>query len=219
MELSFIASLLSDKQFAEFLRLGIVYVHLIACCVAIGLVLTSDIAMTQQLFKAERCSASDAHHLTSLQKTVSWSLIVLWITGFAIVGIDVADKGLVYFENPKIQAKIAIVALLTLNGFVLHAAVLPAVQRVGSLLDLSVGMRTLALFSGAFSAVSWFYAAMLGVGRPLAWKYSLLELMAAYPLLIVGGFTSMMLLTHWSKKTLEAKENGWNNTLVVASRK
>jgi ABC-type phosphate transport system permease subunit len=40
---------------------------------------------------------------------------------------------------------------------------------------------------------------MLGVGRPLAWKYSLVELLAAYPVLIVGGFGAMVLLTAWAK--------------------
>jgi hypothetical protein len=40
---------------------------------------------------------------------------------------------------------------------------------------------------------------MLGVGRPLAWKYSLVELMAAYPLLIAGGFMGMFMFTVWSK--------------------
>ena len=54
--------------------------------------------------------------------------------------------------------------------------------------------------------MSWFYAAMLGVGRPLAWKYSLLELLAAYPVLIVGGFGMMVLLTIWAKnKDAEAR--------------
>ncbi|MCY1398780.1 hypothetical protein D9M71_138210 [compost metagenome] len=218
MEFSIIPALLADKQFVEFLRLGVVYTHLIACCVAIGSVLTSDVAMVRQLLRAERCSEKDAHDLVGLQKTVSWSLWLLWITGAAIIGTDLIDKGLVYFENPKLQAKIAVVVLLTLNGFVLHSAVLPAVQRVGSLLDLSVGMRTLAVFSGAFSGVSWFYAVMLGVGRPLAWKYSLIELMAVYPLLIVAGFTSMMLLTQWSKKTLLARENGWADAPAHATR-
>ncbi|HSV61072.1 MAG TPA: hypothetical protein VLJ19_19435, partial [Variovorax sp.] len=47
----------------------------------------------------------------------------------------------------------------------------------------------------AASGVSWLYAAMLGVGRPLSWKYSLLELMAAYPLLIAGGFMTMLAVT------------------------
>jgi len=70
---------------------------------------------------------------------------------------------------------------------VLHSLALPALQTTGSLLKLPVSMRNLAIFSGALSGVSWFYAALLGVGRPLAWKYSLVELMAAYPLMIVGA--------------------------------
>jgi hypothetical protein len=37
------------------------------------------------------------------------------------------------------------------------------------------------------------------VGRPLSWKYSLGALTAAYPLLILAGFMSMLLVTLWSK--------------------
>ena len=184
---------------AEYVRLGVVYFHLIACCVAIGLVLTSDIAMVKQLLKGDVSGHHDDAHLESLQKTVSLALVALWITGIGIVGIDYAGKGMEYFLNPKLQAKIGIVVLLTFNGFLLHSAVLPALKKAGSILKLSFNLRMLALFSGALSGVSWFYAAMLGVGRPLAWKYSLVELLAAYPVLIVGGFAMMVLLTVWAK--------------------
>ncbi|EJM77769.1 hypothetical protein PMI31_00620, partial [Pseudomonas sp. GM55] len=44
MDLSFLSS-----PAVEYVRLGVVYFHLIACCVAIGLVLTSDVAMVKQL--------------------------------------------------------------------------------------------------------------------------------------------------------------------------
>jgi len=184
---------------AEYIRLGVVYFHLIACCVAIGLVLTSDIAMVKQLLKGDVSGHHDDAHLESLQKTVSLALVALWITGIGIIGIDYAGKGMEYFLNPKLQAKIGIVVLLTFNGFLLHSAVLPALKKAGSILKLSFNLRMLALFSGALSGVSWFYAAMLGVGRPLAWKYSLVELLAAYPVLIVGGFAMMVLLTVWAK--------------------
>ena len=184
---------------AEYVRLGVVYFHLIACCVAIGLVLTSDIAMVKQLLKGDVSGHHDDAHLESLQKTVSLALVALWVTGIGIIGIDYAGKGMEYFLNPKLQAKIGIVVLLTFNGFLLHSAVLPALKKAGSILKLSFNLRMLALFSGALSGVSWFYAAMLGVGRPLAWKYSLVELLAAYPVLIVGGFAMMVLLTVWAK--------------------
>ncbi|WP_211453725.1 hypothetical protein [Collimonas antrihumi] len=184
----------------ELFRLSIVYLHLIACCVAIGLVLTSDIAMVTQLIKGNTVEKQEAAHLDSLKRTVSLALVALWVTGIAVVWLDVSVKGFAYyFSNPKMQAKLTIVALLTLNGFVLHSAVMPAMEKAGSLLQMPFNQRMLAIFAGAVSAVSWFYAAMLGVGRPLAWKYSLVQLLAAYPALIVSGFAAMVSITVWSK--------------------
>jgi hypothetical protein len=184
----------------EFTRMGIVYIHLIACCVAIGLVFTSDIAMVKQLLRADAAEKLDPTHLTNLQKTVSRALLVLWITGLGIIALDVSLKGWAYLGNPKLQAKIAIVCLMTMNGCVLHRYVLPLMQKAGSLLNLSFNQRISATFAGALSGVSWFYAAMLGIGRPLNWKYSLLEILAAYPVLIIGGFVSMAMLTVWSQR-------------------
>jgi hypothetical protein len=183
----------------ELTRMGIIYLHLIACCVAIGLVFMSDIDMVQQLVKADPAYRLDPGHLADLQKTVSRALLALWVTGIAIVTLDASTKGWGYFGNPKLQSKIAVVMLLTINGFALHKYVLPSLQKAGSLLKLPFNKRMLAIFAGSVSGVSWFYAAMLGVGRPLSWKYSLLEIMAAYPVLIAGGFVAMLLLTTWSK--------------------
>lgn len=183
----------------EFMRMGIVYLHLIACCVAIGLVLTSDIAMVKQLLRADPAEKLDPAHLSDLQKTVSRALLALWVTGAALITLDVSLKGWGYFANPKLQSKVATVMLLTMNGYALHKYVLPMLQKAGSLIRLSLSQRTFALFGGAVSGVSWFYAAMLGIGRPLNWKYSLVEIMVAYPVLIAGGFGFMLLLTAWSQ--------------------
>lgn len=199
-------SLIEHKEFMEFLRLGVVYVHLLACCVAIGLVFTSDIAMVRDILKRTVFTEHDNAHMESLQKSVVVALICLWVTGTAIIGIDYLDKGLEYFMNPKLQAKVIIVVLLTYNGVLLHRLVLPALQKAGSLLDLGFSARMLALFCGALSAVSWLYAAMLGVGRPLAWKYSLSDLLMAYPVLIMLGFLTMLALTQRAKR---------NNTTVT----
>lgn len=182
---------------ADAFRLGIVYIHLIACCVAIGLVLTSDMTFVTQLLKGD--TRQEPGQLTVLQKTVSIALAVLWFTGIAVVTLDASLSGWSYYLNPKIQAKVVIVCLLTLNGLVLHNAVLPALKKAGALLNLSVSRRVLALFAGSVSAVSWFYAAMLGIGRPLNWKYPLTDLLAMYPMFIAAGFFTMLLLTAWAK--------------------
>ncbi|TPG73860.1 hypothetical protein [Pseudomonas arsenicoxydans] len=204
MAINTIMSLLENKECMEFLRLGVIYVHLVSCCVAIGLVLTSDIAMVKDLLKRKTFTEHDHAHMESLQKSVIVALIALWVTGAAVIGIDYLDKGMNYFMNPKLQAKVIIVMLLTYNGILLHRLVLPALQKAGSLLDLGFSARMLALFCGSLSAVSWMYAAMLGVGRPLAWKYSLSELLMAYPLLIALGFLSMLVLTQRVKQQDDA---------------
>jgi hypothetical protein len=202
----------------EFTRMAIVYLHLIACCVAIGLVLTSDIAMVKQLIKGDPNDRLDAQHLTDLQRTVSRALMGLWATGVAIVTLDASIKGWGYFANPKLQSKIAIVMLLTINGFALHKYVLPLMQKAGSLLRLSFSQRLLAIFAGAVSGVSWFYAAMLGVGRPLNFKYSLVEILAAYPVLIAGGFVGMVLLTAWAQYQASGDARAFQETRFVGAR-
>jgi hypothetical protein len=181
----------------DLFRLGVVYIHLIACCVAIGLVLVSDIAMVKQLVQGD----TPAKHadLEDLQRIVAIALTALWVTGVAVVALDIALKGWNYLANPKLQAKILIVLILTLNGVVLHQRVLPLMKRAGTILKMSFSQSLLAIFAGCISGVSWFYAALLGVGRPLSWKYSLGTLVAAYPLLILAGFLSMLLITLWSK--------------------
>ena len=147
--------------------------------------------MVKKLLQGDSAGISDFEHMESLQKTVSRALSVLWVTGVAIIAMDVSAKGWGYFANPKIQAKIGLVVLLTINGVLLH--------KTGSLLNLTFSQRLLALFAGTLSAVTWFYAAFIGVGRPLAWKYSLVELLAAYPALIAGAFCVMLALTAWAK--------------------
>lgn len=187
----------------EFSRMAIVYAHLIACCVAIGLILMSDIAMIRQLISGNPRERLDPKHLHDLQNTVALALIALWITGAAIIALDASSKGWSYFANPKLQAKITVVCLLTLNGFLLHHRVLPLLKKAGSLLSMSHSQRSFAVFCGAVSAVSWFYAALLGVGRPLNWKYSLSEILAVYPVLVAGGFAALMLLLAWARRRPE----------------
>lgn len=211
MAINTIMSLIEHKEFMELLRLGVVYVHLVACCVAIGLVLTSDIAMVRDLWKRKSFTEHDLAHMESLQRSVVWALIGLWVTGTAIIGIDYLGKGTEYFMNPKLHAKVIIVVLLTYNGVLLHNLVLPALKKAGSLLELGFSARMLALFCGSLSAVSWMYAAMLGVGRPLAWKYSLTELLMAYPVLIVLGFMMMLALTQRAKRQNMLAESQWTN--------
>jgi hypothetical protein len=199
----------------EFTRLAVLYVHLIACCVAIGLVLTHDIAMVKALLQGKGPAQEDPHVLETLQSTVAVALAALWVTGVAIVALDASVKGWEYFGNPKLQAKIGLVLLLTANGVLLHQTVLPMMQKAGSLLQLNFDQRLLTVFAGAVSGVTWFYAAFMGVARPLAWKYPLLQLLGAYPVLLLGGFCGMLGLTFWAKARDDHRNRFYLDTRLV----
>jgi hypothetical protein len=188
----------------EFFRLAVVYGHLIACSVAIGSIFVSDLGLVRQLIAGNPLRGQEPKHLQDLQRTVTVALFALWISGALLVAIDVAGKGMSYFDNPKLQAKIIIVCLLTLNGILLHNTVLPLMKKAKSLLSLSWNQSAFAIFTGTFSAASWFYAALLGVGRPLSWKYSLSLLLSPYMALIAIGFALMLGLVAWARHRVEA---------------
>jgi hypothetical protein len=199
----------------EFSRMALVHAHLIACCAAIGLILMSDIAMVTQLISGDPHERMDPKHLQDRQNTVA--LAALWATGAGIIALDASVKGWEYFANPKLQAKITVVALLTLNGILLHHRVLPLMKKAGTLLNMSFSLRSFAVFAGSVSAVSWFYAAMLGVGRPLNWKYPLSQILAAYPVLIAGGFAALMLMVAWARYRTSGESRAFEGPRFVGA--
>jgi hypothetical protein len=179
---------------SDLIRMGIVYLHLLACCVAIGTVFMSDVKMVGNLMRGME-DAEAPEHLWSLHRTLAYALGALWISGAALVGFDVWMKGTNVLMNPKLQAKVAVVVLLTANGAILHRSVLPALCRAGSLMRMVPGRRLFAVLVGAMSAGCWLYAALLGVGRPLNWQFSLAKILSGLPLLVGAGFLGMSLLT------------------------
>lgn len=69
MEINTIISLFGQKESMELVRLSVIYVHLLACCIAIGLVFASDAEMVRNLLKGNKEAGHDSKHMTSLQKS------------------------------------------------------------------------------------------------------------------------------------------------------
>jgi hypothetical protein len=202
---------------SDLLRILLVYMHLIACCVAIGAILISDLGILVRLYQGR--IDKRAANLQYLKKTVAAMLLMLWTTGLLLIVHDAATSGWSYIlSNPKLQAKIIVVALLTLNGVLLHYRVLPMLGKASSLLKLAAGQRTWAIWAGALSGVSWMYAAFLGVARPLAWVTPLGNLLLAYPILIVLAFAAMWTFTSWAVRKAEGPAEGiFMNSLIAPS--
>ncbi|MES2832349.1 MAG: hypothetical protein V4695_10185 [Pseudomonadota bacterium] len=152
MQLSDSLSLLPDAPMV-IPRLAVLYAHLLACCVAVGITLAADVAALRRIATGIVIERRHADFQT-LQATVSFGLWGLWITGITVVAIDVALQGFIVLSNPKLQGKIAVVSILTINGIFLHRYAIPALTEAGSLLNLAPAVQRRVLAAGVLSGVS-----------------------------------------------------------------
>lgn len=198
--------------------MALVYAHLIACCAVIGLILMSDIAMVKQLISGGPHERMDPKHLQDLQKhRGTGPCCTLGHQRRHHCAGHIGQRPGVLRQPQAAGQKITVVALLTLNGILLHHRVLPLMKKAGTLLNMSFSQRSFAMFAGSVSAVSWFYAALLGVGRPLSWKYPLTQILAAYPVLIAGGFAALMLMlmVAWAQYRTSGESRSFEGTRFV----
>ncbi len=146
----------------------IVYVHLIAACVAVGIMLIQDLALAKT--RGQTLSKLAVEELQRAAKTISLALIALWISGLLLVAIGYADNPQEYLLNQKLWAKFTVVGILTLNGIALHHFSFPRVVSSRGISGLGNIEKTLVVLTGVVSSVSWLFACYLGIARP--WNYT-----------------------------------------------
>ena len=137
--------------------------------------------------------------LIKASKAVTWSLCALWLTGLAIIALDLSTTSLVLSKAPKLQAKLTVVLILTANGFLLHRYTLGA---LGGKRQPSEHEVRLAAILGAVSAASWGYAIFLGVAK--AWA----------PILGYSGFVTLYFLAVAAAITVSLR---WVRPMLMGS--
>ncbi|WP_331351511.1 DUF2214 domain-containing protein [Cellvibrio sp. UBA7671] len=146
----------------------LVYAHLLAACVSVGILLIQDSALAKSRGKA--LSASAIKDLTKSAEVMFVALVVLWITGLALVLLGYLEDPQQYLMNEKLWAKFTVVSVLTLNGIALHYFSFPRVTSRRGLLGLPTIEQILVTLTGAISSTSWLFACYLGIARP--WNYT-----------------------------------------------
>lgn len=147
----------------------IVYVHLLAACVAVGILLLQDSTLAKTLGRA--LSNTAVAELSKAAGIIFAALVLLWVSGLALVVLGYLEDPQHYLFNEKLWAKFSVVSVLTLNGIALHYFSFPRVTCSRGLLGRSVLEQSLVVFTGALSSVSWLYACFLGVAR--AWNHTM----------------------------------------------
>lgn len=163
----------------------IVYAHLLAACVAIGVLLIQDVALIRS-----KGNPLDAHSIKELIKSariVSIALVVLWVSGALLTVVGYLENPQQYLWNQKLWAKFSVVLILTANGFLLHFYSFPKVATGHGIIGLGVMEQMIVMVSGAVSSVSWLFACFLGVAR--SWNYTVdySYIMSIYAAILVAA--------------------------------
>jgi hypothetical protein len=127
-------------------------------------------------------SAFTLHQTKTLSHIVTAGLVILWTSGAGLIWVNLLAKP-EYLTNQKLWAKIAIVAVLTLNGFLVHKLVLPFLQKsMGNRLFESVNRKQIAGMTllGSISLVSWTVPFVLGKASELNYVTPMVEILAIY---------------------------------------
>ena len=146
----------------------IVFAHLLAACIAIGILLIQDLALAKTRGKV--LPAAAIKNLSKSASIMFIALILLWISGLSLVLLGYLDNPTQYLMNEKLWAKFTVVSVLTLNGIALHYFSFPRVTSARGFLSLPGFEQILVVLTGAISSVSWLFACYLGIARP--WNYT-----------------------------------------------
>jgi hypothetical protein len=144
------------------LQLLVVYVHLLATCAALGAIMATDLRLLGRMWST---GARLQPPGTFVSRLVGLSLLVLCASGAALLWLGLEASPGDLLDNPKLQAKLMLVAVLAVNAAVLHGYTFPRLAtgrplRLATLADaLGVAVPV------ALSNCLWLFCAFLGVAR------------------------------------------------------
>jgi hypothetical protein len=132
---------------------------------------------------------------------------MLWLSGIGFLLLyQAAEPEKVL--NPKIWAKMIIVAILTINGIAIHRLVLPFLrQQVGKYLlaDVEPHKRAALIGCGVVSVVSWVMPVVLGAAPQLNFAVPCAAILAAYILVLAQGFLiAVIVVRKWPQENQAA---------------
>ncbi len=157
---------------------------------ALGAIVATDLRLLSKLSQ-DRLRIAPPNEFVA--RIVMVALLMLYVTGGGIVWHGLLQRPDYLSGNPKLQAKMLLVVLLTLNAFVLHKITFPRLARGRRVARWRAVDWVVVAVPVAISNFLWMFVAFLGIARP--WSYAMpmrdiFEIAAAlYVLAQVGVFT------------------------------
>jgi hypothetical protein len=147
-------------------RLLLVYVHLLATCVALGALLSTDARL---LARIRHVDFRLAPPNPLVMRLVAVALFLACVTGAMLV-VGAAPGPGAPLSSPKVQAKLVLVGLLVVNAFVLHVLTFPRLARGRRITPWRARWAFGVALPLAMSHALWLFVAFLGIARP--WNHT-----------------------------------------------
>jgi len=167
------------------LYLILVFGHLLATSMALGAIVATDLRMLSKLAH-DRVRIPPPNEFVA--RLVTIALVLLYLTGAGVLWIKSQQPEVLL--NPKLQGKLVLVLLLTVNAVVLHRWTFPRLARGRSVGRWRAADWIVVVMPVALSNCLWMFCAFLGIARP--WNDSMpmrdvLEIAATlYAVALVG---------------------------------
>jgi len=186
----------------------LVFVHLLAACMALGAIVATDLRMLSRLAH-DRVRIPPPNGFVA--RLVTIGLVLLWATGGAIVwmGLDRDPE----FVSSKLQGKLALVVLLSLNAWVLHRWTFPRLARGRSVGRWKLADYAIVAVPVALSNCLWLFCAFLGIARPWNGTMPIEDVLAIAGVLYAATLAvvvAVLAVAGWREPS------GWVGGLVVA---
>ena len=168
-------------EFFQTIKAPATILHVISVIFGMGAALMSDILFSF-FSKDKKLNKTEIFTLSVLANVVLYSLVIIIVSGVLLFFSDIPR----YMSSPKFLAKITILCILIVNGYVLNTYVWPHLLKKGFfVLTKERNLRKLAFVSGAVSVISWIAVCALGVLDSLPMSY--LFILSVYCVVIISG--------------------------------
>ena len=143
------------------LYLMLVFGHLLATSMALGAIVATDLRMLSKLAH-DRVRIPPPNEFVA--RLVTIALVLLYVTGAGMLWIKSQQPEPLL--NPKLQGKLLLVLLLTINAMVLHRWTFPRLARGRSVGRWRSADWIVVVMPVALSNCLWMFCAFLGIARP-----------------------------------------------------
>lgn len=171
-----------------------------AVCTAIGAIVATDLRLLGKLrARTDRIAPPNEF----VMRLVAGSLVVLYLSGAALIWVGCRDNP-AYLDNPKLQAKLVLVGLLTLNAVVLHWHTFPWLSTARRVSSWGFVEGLWVAVPVAVSNSLWLYCAFLGIARPWNFVVPLHDVLAVAAVVLMlslaGVLAALAFAAHGSRR-------------------